>query len=323
MHRKYLLLSFLWWIALHQTSDAEKPSFTPPSETARARAMGSLRGLPTSLRTAFTPGSDFEPIDAPGSSDWLANQREPGQTYEQYRRSRPNRPSKARNTIYVLPIGDFSKAKTKILDEMSVFGQAFFGMKIEVLRREPIKDRFTTRINDATGNEQVLTLDILNELKGRVPKKAYCLIGLTMTDLYPNPKWNFVFGQASLRDRVGVYSFARYDPQFPRVDPDREVDAKFLTRCLKVFAHETCHMYGMAHCIYFNCLMNGSNHLGESDSRPLHLCPVCLRKLHAAAKFDPEKRYEKLLDYCRDASIKEETDWLKRRLAKFTPSRRK
>jgi hypothetical protein len=26
--------------------------------------------------------------------------------------------------------------------------------------------------------------------------------------------FNFVFGQASLNDRVGVYSFARYDPAF-------------------------------------------------------------------------------------------------------------
>jgi archaemetzincin len=33
-----------------------------------------------------------------------------------------------------------------------------------------------------------------------------------MEDLYPEPSWNFVFGQASLNERVGVYSFARYGP---------------------------------------------------------------------------------------------------------------
>mgnify|MGYP000107882883 CR=1 FL=1 len=37
---------------------------------------------------------------------------------------------------------------------------------------------------------------------------------VTMTDLYPSEDWNFVFGQASLRNRVGAYSFARYDPAF-------------------------------------------------------------------------------------------------------------
>jgi archaemetzincin len=35
-----------------------------------------------------------------------------------------------------------------------------------------------------------------------------------MEDLYPDPAWNFVFGQASLRERVEVFSFARYDPAF-------------------------------------------------------------------------------------------------------------
>jgi len=34
-----------------------------------------------------------------------------------------------------------------------------------------------------------------------------------MTDLYPESGWKFVCGQASLRDGVGVYRFARYDPR--------------------------------------------------------------------------------------------------------------
>jgi len=96
-----------------------------------------------------------------------------------------------------------------------------------------------------------------------------------MTDLYPEPSWNFVFGQASLRERVGVYSFARYDSAFYGEARDRDYETLLLRRSCKVLAHETGHMFGLAHCIYFNCLMNGSNHLAESDRRPLHLCPVC------------------------------------------------
>jgi len=34
-----------------------------------------------------------------------------------------------------------------------------------------------------------------------------------MDDLYPDSARNFVFGEASPRDRVGVCSFARYLPQ--------------------------------------------------------------------------------------------------------------
>jgi hypothetical protein len=38
-------------------------------------------------------------------------------------------------------------------------------------------------------------------------------------------------------------------------------------------------MFGIEHCVWFRCLLNGSNHFAESDARPSHLCPVDLRKL--------------------------------------------
>ncbi|KAK9530597.1 hypothetical protein VZT92_012088 [Zoarces viviparus] len=38
--------------------------------------------------------------------------------------------------------------------------------------------------------------------------------------------------------------------------------------------------------------MQGSNHLGESDRRPLDFCPICLRKLQVAAGFKISERYE-------------------------------
>lgn len=37
--------------------------------------------------------------------------------------------------------------------------------------------------------------------------------------------------------------------------------------------------------------MNGSNSLPESDSKPLHLCPVCLRKLCWNLRVDPVRRF--------------------------------
>jgi archaemetzincin len=57
-------------------------------------------------------------------------------------------------------------------------------------------------------------------------------------------------------------------------------------------------MCGIHHCIHFSCLMNGSNHLKELDSQPLHLCPVCLRKLQSSAGCDVVARYEKLPAAC-------------------------
>ena len=40
-------------------------------------------------------------------------------------------------------------------------------------------------------------------------------------------------------------------------------------------------MFGISHCVHFHCRMNGSDSLEESDRSPMHLCPVCLRKLQS------------------------------------------
>jgi archaemetzincin len=164
----------------------------------------------------------------------------------------------------------------------------------------------TTRENPFTGHEQFLAPDILRLLASSIPPDAFCVIGISMTDLYPQASWNFVFGQASLRERVGVYSFARYLPPFATGgDP-----VLVLRRSCKVLAHETAHMFGIAHCIYFRCVMNGSNHIAESDARPLHLCPVDLRKLHWSVGCDVQKRYGRLFDVAQRFGFADEAEWI-------------
>ena len=192
---------------------------------------------------------------------------------------------------------------------------AFFTMEVKALPRIPIQSaKFTTRQNPLTGNQQLLTGDVLTFLTTRLPADAFCILAITMEDLYPEPSWNFVFGQASLRDRVGIYSFARYDPAFYGEPRAAGYDMLLLRRSCKVLAHETSHMFGLAHCTYFNCLMNGSNHLVESDRRPLHLCPVCLRKLQWSIGFDVLKRYTELERLNRTNGFMDEAGWLSRRI---------
>lgn len=52
-------------------------------------------------------------------------------------------------------------------------------------------------------------------------------------------------------------------------------------RCLKTACHEISHVFGLTHCPYYDCLMNGSNLLAEADLKPFALCPICLRKIEA------------------------------------------
>ncbi|MFH1706907.1 MAG: archaemetzincin [Planctomycetota bacterium] len=153
-------------------------------------------------------------------------------------------------------------------------------------------------------------------LRPAVPKDALCYIAFTGSDLWPGEGWNFVFGLAGLRERVGVWSLYRFG------DPARDADAYrlCLQRTIKVGVHETGHMISMEHCIAYECIMNGSNHLQEMDSRPLWLCPVCLRKTCFAVKADPVARYRALEPLARDYGLTAEADFFARSITILAPS---
>ncbi|KAL1771344.1 archaemetzincin-2 isoform X1 [Sigmodon hispidus] len=144
---------------------------------------------------------------------------------------------------------------------------------------------------------------ILAFLKKKKLKDAFCIVGVTMIDLYPRDSWNFVFGQASLIDGVGIFSFARYGKDFyssqyegkvkkPQQTSSSdysifdnyyspEITSILLWRSCKTLTHEIGHIFGLRHCQWLACLMQGSNHLEESDRPPLNLCPICLASCSA------------------------------------------
>jgi archaemetzincin len=287
------------------------PPFQPPDAAARARALGPLEGLPPDLRAALEDTNAFEPMVPPKAGDWLSAQHEPGQTFQQFVASHPGRPDAKRRALYIEPLalGSWPTAvEAPSVDVLARFAQAFFTTPVTAL---PPKDvdglGITDRVNRDTHVRQLLTGDLLRFLGGRKPEDAFALLGLTMEDLYPGPSWNFVFGEASLTEGVGVYSLARYAPG-PGGKP---APAKLiLLRACKVLAHEAGHMFGIHHCIYWRCVMNGSNHLGELDARPLHLCPVCLRKLQWSVGFDVRERYRRLAEQARTLGFDDEARWL-------------
>jgi archaemetzincin len=284
----------------------------PLPEKALRDAIGSLNGLPAGVRQLFD-SAGFTPLQAPRPQDWLANHPETGQTFAQFVQSHPNRPDTRRRTLYLQPLDEFPATGPE-LPKLKEFTEAFFAMPVCVLSLlEHRAATITSRVNAYTGQRQLLTGDVLDLLAQRLPPDAFCLLGITLQDLYPDPSWNFVFGQASPRERVGVYSFTRYDPRFYGQDTSDRARL-MLRRSCKVLAHESAHMFGISHCIYFRCLMNGSNHIAESDLRPLHLCPVDLHKLCESIGFDPVARYAHLLNFSRAAGFNDEAQWINTQL---------
>ncbi len=295
-------------------------AFKPPSATERIKALGETDGLGENLKRALEPGIDFRPIPKPKRGDWLDVHKESGQSFDDFVKGKQNKPDKTRNKIYLQPLGDFPKGNIPFLDKLQEYAAFYFDMEVEVLPRLSLNDsKLTTRINSYTRKRQILTSDVLAILKEKIPADAFCVLAITMEDLYPEASWNFVFGQASLRERVGVYSFARYDPAFHGEKRGKDYENVLLKRSCKVLVHETAHMFGLHHCIYFSCVMNGSNHLKESDSRPMHLCPVCLRKLQYSTGFDVVTRYHNLLGFYRKADFNGEARWTEKRLRWILP----
>lgn len=318
-----VLLALTFLVTTSPVGADPRPAFQPPDESRRVAAIGPTHHLPAALRKAFST-EGFEPIPAPGPSDWLGQHVERGQTLAAFLASRPNRPVAPRTILYLLPLGDFDPDWTPSLEGLRDCSTAFFGLETRIL--PPIaldSPTLRSRLRDS-GRVQFVSDDILKLLEGRLPADAFCLLGVTMTDLYTivdGKPWNFLFGQASLRNRTGVFSFARYDPVFTGGERTEAGRRQMFRRAVQVLLHETCHMFGMEHCIHFHCVVNGSNHLAESDSKPLHLCPVCLRKLHSSAPFDPAARYERLLPLFRAHHLNDEAEWTETQVTRLRLNR--
>lgn len=174
----------------------------------------------------------------------------------------------------------------------------YFGMEVKILPLTEISTLGITSRQRSTGL-QYKTSKILKYMSKHKPSDGFCMIAALKTDLYPSDSWNYVFGEADLEERVGVFSFARYYDSFFSNNPQKDnMDLVFYRSC-KVMVHELGHQFGMDHCTYYSCLMNGANNLEESDRDQLQLCPICLRKLQFMLDFDLEDRMLAIRELCK------------------------
>ncbi|MDP6633907.1 MAG: archaemetzincin [Phycisphaerae bacterium] len=242
-------------------------------------------------------------IRKPKPGDWLDRHYEPGQTFARYLNSNPVRPIGVRSIIYVQPLGAFTKSQRKSISLAAEFMGLYFNTKVVIRKDLPLTviPPAARRVHPQWKVKQILSTYVLDKvLYPRLPKDAAAYIAFTASDLWPGAGWNFVFGQASLRKRVGVWSVHRNG------EPDKSpADFRlFLLRTLKTATHETGHMFTMLHCTAYECNMCGSNHRQESDSRPIALGPECMAKVCWAGRIDPIKRFSGLYTFCVKTGLK-------------------
>ena len=261
----------------------------------RIQAIGPISNLPensTLKKILMTSEIYHKPLPPPEKDDWLYSHKENGQTFSQFMSYNLIRPSKNK-IIYINPLQEMSQT---FLDNCVLYCQSFFyPLKIKLIKISNLKSlNIESRINEYTNKIQYNASQINSKMAKYVPNDAHCVLSILLDDLYPKPDWNFVFGLANIQQRVGVFSFARFDPAFWGENRPDNYENYLLYRSCNTLTHEICHTFGILHCIYYNCLMNGSNSLEEQIKRPLIECPVCLRKLHEVIGFDCKERYNKI-----------------------------
>ena len=237
----------------------------------------------------------YKPISAPGPNDWLMNHKEYGQTFMEYKRfgfheiqlvKKPGfRDPLKKDVIYIAPL--FYKINPSFDENFITSIIVFCHKGIEYRKYED-------------GSYQLNACTLIEKFYKKMPEDAYCLIGITDVDLYndvrvikprkwiyypPPYKNDFCYELNSYKYWVSICSIARFDPMFTRSDqPPSETEKasfffKLLKRSIKMVVKNISHMFGLKNCIFFSCIMNGFGSMKEFDSRPIEVCPCCLRKI--------------------------------------------
>jgi archaemetzincin len=256
----------------------------------------------------------FQPKLPVRAGDWLSEHKEAGQTYRAFRDLTPRRAIDTYSTLRIVPIGAFTEGQQMVLDAVGEFMQPFLGLKPVV--DPPVSaaaiPESAQRVLYQQWPKQLLTSYLLDDvlMKRRKPKDA-AVLGITGMDLWPGAGWNFVFGQASLTNRVGVWSMARNGYADDRV----AMRKLCMVRTLKTAMHETGHMFGIRHCTAYECGMNGSNHSTERDRQPVEFCPECQPKLWWTAGIDPIARSRALARVARKFELDNLSTWFEKQAA--------
>ena len=303
----------------------------PRSSASRLGAVGSLDDLATADRIAFTDTRGFAPLPAPRPREWRAIRSEPAQSVDDFVAAAVPAVAPPRNALALLPLGRFpfdvlegpefvGLVRTPPLADLAEFVTAFFAMPTTVLATSDFPaDEVPYR--EHRGHRQYEARTLLHHAAALRPDDAHGMVVLVNVDLFAWAEQEFAFGFTLDRERLAVVGFSRYDPSFFGGERPEDLEVVILSRSLRILVHEIGHVLGLAHCLHFRCAMNGVAHLGEVDRLPLHLCPVCLRKLQLVTGLDARAMYRAVVPVALRLGLVDEVRWLHRRLVVLDETR--
>ncbi|KAH8811966.1 hypothetical protein F5884DRAFT_671082 [Xylogone sp. PMI_703] len=101
--------------------------------------------------------------------------------------------------------------------------------------------------------------------------------------------------QSPLRAAVEAYKAL---PSLNLSFPASTLSGLWLSRCCRTASHELGHCFGIDHCVYYACAMQGSASIIEDARQPPYLCPIDLVKVLKSTGSSNVERYQALLRFC-------------------------
>ncbi len=101
-------------------------------------------------------------------------------------------------------------------------------------------------------------------------KNKKCLI-IVMHDIFI-PIFTFVFGLAKLNGNTAVISTHHLRNRYYGLPENENL---LMERIIKEAVHEIGHLFGLRHCIQYNCVMVNSTSAEEIDIKNADFCPSC------------------------------------------------
>jgi len=270
------------------------------------------------LKKYLNPKNDIFPLlKDPKPGDWLYGVKETPQTFLHYKRMYHKKKLKnqlKKGKIYLLPIGlwDYPLEILCELLNRYYYMETVVTPAMEIVETSDnivklVLKNYEFTIECEKTDKTFQTKDLRHMLKSLLKSEytdASFLVALTDKAITSDD--GELFGEADSHRFVCTIGLHRFK---------HESYDKLLWYTSSTIVHEIGHLFGLDHCVYYECVMEGTNTFDEFDRQPLYLCPVCLHKMCHAMNFDVMRRYVGLLEfYSKHECFRKEKEWVERRL---------